>query len=155
MNYNRNAIGIVKNFFRPSYDYTKYDGYDPISVSADQEAMRDTILSKAVTNEKCTENHNMNIIALNYLKSIKSFIKKSPNKTYVFVTSPIYNDTCETDNIKLGKIMQDFGLTYWDFSDLYKDNKDNSYWKDLTHLSKKGAEAFSMYLLGIFKTELN
>jgi hypothetical protein len=155
MNYNRNAIGIVKNFFRPSYDYTTYHGYDPISVSANQEAMRDTILSKAVTNEKCTENHNMNIIALNYLKSIKSFIKKSPNKTYIFVTSPMYNDTCEIDNMKLGKIMQDFGLTYWDFSDLYKDNKDNSYWKDLTHMSKKGAEAFSIHLLEIFKTELN
>ena len=155
MNYNRNAIGIVKNFLKPSYDHTAYNGYDPLAVSSSQQAMRDTILSKNLIDENCSTYDSTNPVALNYLKSILSFINKSPNKTYIFLTSPLYNDTCKTDNIILNEIMQDLGLTYWDFSDLYQTNKDNSYWKDLTHMSKKGAEAFSKHLREKYEKEID
>ncbi|WP_400078963.1 hypothetical protein [Winogradskyella sp. R77965] len=151
MNYNGNAIGITKNYFRPSYNYKTYNGYDPISVSPDQESMRDTVLSNFDSDKECSDNHEVNVIALDYLKSIKTFVDKSPNKTFLFVTSPIYNDTCSADNTKLNQIMQDLGLNYWDYSNLYKDIKDNSLWKDATHMSKKGAEAFSKLLIEKFK----
>lgn len=147
MNYNGSAIGIIKNYFKPSYDYRTYNGYDPLSVDASQEAMRDIVLSKAMVNEECEDKYQINTIALDYLKSIQSFVEKSPNKTFLFVTSPIYNDACDSDNEKFSSLMKDLGLTYWDYTNLYKNAKDNSYWKDPTHMSKKGAEAFSLHLL--------
>ena len=155
MNYNGSAIGIIKNYFKPSFNYKTYNGYDPLTVSETQESMRDTVLSNALTSEDCTGTHEVNTLALDYLKSIKAFTDKSPNKTFLFVTSPMYNDTCSKDNEKLAEIMQDLGLNYWDFTNLYKDTKDNSYWKDATHMSKKGAEAFSLYLLEQYKASIN
>lgn len=146
MNYNGCAIGIIKNYFKPSYDYTTYNGYDALSVNASQEAMRDTVLSKAKTNNDCEDEQKVNTLALDYLKSMASFVEKSPNKTVLFVTSPMYNDVCDNDNKKLAVLMKDLGLSYWDCTNLYKDKKDNSYWKDPTHMSKKGAEAFSTFL---------
>eukprot|EP01093_Parvamoeba_rugata_P018786 TRINITY_DN8122_c0_g1_i1.p1 TRINITY_DN8122_c0_g1~~TRINITY_DN8122_c0_g1_i1.p1 ORF type:complete len:315 (-),score=59.60 TRINITY_DN8122_c0_g1_i1:271-1215(-) len=151
MNYNGSAIGIIKNYFKPSYDYKAYNGYDPISVSEDQEDMRDIVLSNFSTDNECTDSHDVNSIALNYLKAIKSFTEKSPNKTFLFVTSPMYNDTCSTDNTKLAKIMLDLGLNYMDFTNLYKDKKDNSLWKDATRMSQKGSEAFSKLLVNNIK----
>lgn len=149
MNYNGNAIGIIKNYFRPNYDYRNYNGYDPIPVSKSQEAMRDAVLLRKEnsTNIKCKDSLIINKVGLSYLKSIKSFAEKSPNKTFLFVSSPTYNAICNNDNDKLCAIMQDLGLTYWDFSNLYKDRQDNTYWKDATHMSQIGAEAFSLYLL--------
>ena len=120
MNYNGNSIGIIKNYFRPRYDPNNYNGYDALKV---------------------------NPIGLRYLESIKSFAKKSPNKTFLFISSPTYNDICDSDNAEINVIMQDFGLTYWDFTNLYNDRQDNTYWKDASHMSKQGAEAFSLYLL--------
>ena len=155
MNYNGSSIGILKNYFKPSFNYKTYNGYDPLTVSATQESMRDTVLSNALTSEDCTDTHAVNTLALDYLKSIKSFTEKSSNKTFLFVTSPMYNDTCSIDNKKLAEIMKDLGLNYWDFTNLYKDTKDNSYWKDATHMSKKGAEAFSMYLFEQYKASKN
>ncbi|NRD23501.1 hypothetical protein HNV10_09640 [Winogradskyella litoriviva] len=148
MNYNGNSIGILKNYFKPSYNYKTYSGYDPLTVSNSQQEMRDIILAKANTSitEDCMGKTKMNTTAVNYLKSIKSFIDNSPNKKFIFVTTPIYNDTCNEDNKLLSTLMQDLGLKYLDFTNLYKDTKDNSYWKDATHMSVIGAEKFSAYL---------
>jgi hypothetical protein len=153
MNYNGNAIGILKNYFKPGYDFKSYNGYDPLTISESQESMRDALLSKANTIE-CLNTHEVNTTALDYLKSIQSYAKDS-HKTFVFVTSPLYNDPCDGDNKKLSAIMKELDLKYMDFSDLYKDLNDNSYWKDKTHLSKKGAEAFSKFLLEEFYNKFN
>jgi len=154
MNYNGTAIGIIKNFFKPSYDYKSYNGYDPLEVSDSQESIRDIVLSKFIS-KTCLNNYNLNQVALKHLKSIKSFVEDSPNKTFIFITSPSYNDACTEDNEKLAAIMKDFNLTYWDFTNLYKNNKNNSFWKDPTHMSQKGAEAFSKLLQEKFKSTLN
>ncbi len=149
MNYNGIAIGIIKNYFKPNYDYKTYNGYDPLSVSTSQEDMRDKVLSKA-NDRDCLDSYDVNLIALDYLKSIKTFTENS-NKTFLFVTSPMYNDPCNIDNKKLEAIMRDLNLSYWDYTNIYKEAKDNSYWKDPTHMSKKGAEAFSKFLLEKYK----
>jgi hypothetical protein len=154
MNYNGTAIGIIKNFFKPSYDHKSYNGYDPIVVSESQESMRDIVLSKS-NSEECLDNYNLNPTALQYLKYIKSFKEKSPNKTFLFITSPSYNDPCAEDNKQLANIMKELNLTYWDYTNLYKDNKEKSLWKDRTHMSKKGAEAFSIHLLEKYKSLQN
>jgi hypothetical protein len=146
MNYNGSAIGIIKNYFKPNYDYTTYDGYDPLIVSESQKSIKEFVLSRENL-EKCSDNYKVNLTALRYLESIKSFTHDNPNKTFLFVTSPIYNDKCNGDNEKLKSIMQKFGLNYRDFTTLYENRTDNSYWKDRTHMSKEGAEAFSKYLI--------
>jgi hypothetical protein len=149
MNYNGTAIGIIKNYFKPNYDYKTYNGYDPLTVSESQESMRNIVLAKA-DSEACLDNYKVNPIALNYLESIKSFADDNPNKTFLFVTSPIYNDKCKGDNEKLKSIMQVLGLNYRDFTTLYENRTDKSYWKDRTHMSNEGAEAFSKYLIDTY-----
>lgn len=147
MNYNGNAISILKNYFKPSYDYKLYNGYDPIIVSKSQKPMRDALLKKDNTILCQEDNYIVNPIALEYLKTIKSYIENSKNKIFIFITSPTYDDPCEGDNRVFKNIMSQLNLTYRDYTNMFKEtgNKD-SYWKDKTHLSKKGAEKFSVFL---------
>jgi len=149
MNYNGNAIGILKNFFKPNHDYKSYNGYDPLIVSPSKASARDAVLARE-NKIDCSRDIAINAIALDYLKSIKSFADQS-NKTFIFVTSPTYNDPCSEDNAKLKLTMRDLGLMYKDYSNLFNSSKDNTLWNDKTHLSKKGAEAFSRYLLNDLK----
>lgn len=146
MNYNGNSISILKNYFKASYDYKTYNGYDPIIVRETQIPMRDALLAKD-NSFNCTEDVNLNPIALEYLKKIKAYTQLSKNKTFIFITSPIYNDPCKSDNEIFKGIMEKLGLTYKDYTNLFKENGNkNTYWKDQTHLSKKGAEKFSEFL---------
>lgn len=151
MNYTGNALGIIKNYFKPSYNYRNYNGYDPLEVSASQASMRSIILSKTNPTE-CTESYELNAKAMSYLRSLKTFTESCPNKRFVFITSPMYEDKCNIDNAIFANVMADLGLTYWDFTDLFKDNKNVEYWKDLTHMSKQGAEAFSQHLKEKYNT---
>ncbi len=149
MNYNGNAIGILKNYFKPSYNYKEYNGYDPLYVSKSQESIRDMVLAKSMTSD-CLDNYIINAKALKYLKSIKIFSEQNPEKTFIFLTSPIHNDICDEDNKKLHLLMEELGLNYKDFSNLYKNSNSNTYWKDRTHMSDKGAEAFSKHLINTY-----
>ncbi|WP_435139483.1 hypothetical protein [Formosa sp. A9] len=144
INYNNKLTGILKNYFQPSYNYQMYNGFDPLILSEDQQKIRDEILLKQ-ENEECSQLTTINPIALNYLEHIKEDAEQE-NKTYIFITSPIYNDTCPEDNLKLKKLLTEAGLTYWDFSNLFKDLNDTSLWKDETHMSAFGAEQFTLHL---------
>lgn len=143
INYNGNAIGILKNYFRPSYNFQSYNGYDPIEVSKEQEEARDIVLNTKV-NADCLEQLKPNEIAVNYLKDIKVYLESS-NKKFLFITSPIYDDVCGTDNKALNKLMQELELPYIDYSYYYK-TKNNTFWKDRKHMTKQGAEDFSKFL---------
>lgn len=146
MNYNGNAISIIKNYFKPSYDYKTYNGYDPLTVNESQKSMRDTLLSKQNT-ISCLDNYQVNRVALGYLQSIKSYIENSKNKTFVFITSPSFDDPCDDDNKALKGIMEQLNLSYRDYTNFFKEKgNSNAYWKDKTHLSGKGAEVFSEFL---------
>lgn len=149
INYNGSIVGILKNFIKPNYNYKFYNGYDPLSISKENESSRDKILAKKVTKE-CKENFEVNSVAINYLKEIVDYSKQT-DKKFIFITSPLYNDDCSSDNKVFQKIMDDFNLVYYDFSNLFKNSNDNSLWKDRTHLSKKGAEKFSSYLVEFLK----
>ena len=145
MNYNGNVLGILKNYLNPSYNYKTYNGYDPLTVSESQEKMRDIVLSKD-SKQNCSESLSINPIALDYLKKIKHFSEES-SKRFVFVTTPFYNDQCKADNKIFATLMTELGLNYFDYSDLFISENDNSLWKDKTHLSARGAEAFTTYFI--------
>lgn len=145
MNYNGNAFGIIKNYFKPSYDHKLYNGYDPLKISESQKSMRNTILAQnAEVDYNCNKGYKVNEVALSYLKSIKEFSENSKKK-FIFITSPTYDDNCSEDNEKLSEIMNQLNLEYKDYSNLNQLG-DKSYWKDLTHMSQKGAEVFSKKL---------
>ncbi|WP_138434072.1 hypothetical protein [Winogradskyella algicola] len=154
MNYNGNAISILKNYFKPSYDYRSYNGYNPIIINESQKPMRDALLLKD-NSVGCEEDFEINPIALEYLKSIKTYIENSENKTFIFVTSPIYDDSCSKDNNLFKGIMKDLNLNYSDYTNLFKEiGNDKSYWKDKTHLSDIGAKQFSKFLQKELKTQM-
>jgi len=147
MNYNGNILGILKNYFSPSYNFNTYNGYDPLTVSEEsQKKKRAIILETPNDSSLCSDSLKINPIAIKHLKKIKQYSKKS-NKTFLFITSPIYNDKCQLDNKKLNKVMNEYNLNYLDFTNIYRQQKDISLWKDKTHMSKEGAESFSKLLL--------
>ena len=146
MNYNGNVLGILKNYFSPNYNYSTYNGYDPLTVAESQKKKRSIILETSDDSNICSDSLKINPIALKYLKKIKLYSEKS-NKKFLFITSPIYNDKCQFDNKKLNEVMNEYNLNYFDFTDIYKQQKDISFWKDKTHMSKEGSENFSKVLL--------
>ena len=145
MNYNGSILGIAKNYIKPNYDYKKYRGYDPLILNRSQEIIRNKILSNE-QKEDCLDNLEANSLALYYLKEITEFIKSS-KKEFLFITSPIYNDYCSSDNKILSEIMRKNNLTYWDFTNYFTNANEMSLWKDELHLSQKGAEKFSKFLM--------
>ncbi|MCA0132673.1 hypothetical protein [Winogradskyella alexanderae] len=145
LNYNGKVIGIIKNFYKPNYDYKTYNGYDPLFVNESDEKARDFIL-KIEDDHNCERKYQVNEIAMDYLKKIK-VISESSKKQYLFITSPIYNDKCKKDNDILKEIMKQQNLQYIDYTDFFKGNNNNQFWKDKTHMTQSGAEKFTNELL--------
>lgn len=148
--YNGKVLGIIKNYFKPSYDYKNYSGYDPINVS---ESQRNTF-KRIAENEKpisCDKNFNLNEIYDTYLDELKLFCK---DKKLIIFTSPEYKDICKDDNIKLKQLMKLKGLTYYDFTDFFKGNNSLKYWKDNSHLSSIGAEILTDSIGSILKNKI-
>lgn len=151
INYNGLVLGILKNYFKPGYDYKLYNGYDPLFVNNEQNAMRDLVLTKNDAESKaCNAKLKLNTKAYKYLKYIKDFSDRS-NKKFVFITSPIFNDNCNEDNIMLSNTLQELNLNYFDYTRLYKNSSDKALWKDKTHMSDEGAKKFTKHLMKTHK----
>src|SRR5690606_3355597 len=141
LSYNHYVLGILKNYFKPGYDYKNYSGYDPLVVSENQAIILKNKLKNSENNE-CTEPLLDNEIYVHSLKELKSFCEAN-NKTLILFSSPILDDDCKNDNIQFKELMEEKGFTYYDFTDYFKNDYSLEYWKDRTHLSHKGAEMFS------------
>ncbi|WP_166966408.1 hypothetical protein [Yeosuana marina] len=141
LSYNSSVLGILKNYFKPNYNYKTYFGYDPIYVNENQRKIFKNILSDEIS-EKCQQRLAINKIYNSYLDELKLFCEEN-NKTIIFFTSPKFNDTCKNDNDKLSEIMKTKKLIYYDLTDYFKGNNLLGYWKDKDHLSKEGAELFT------------
>lgn len=150
ISYNNRALGIVRNYIKPKYDYSKYYGFDPLHVTDYQRKILEKILTDTIE-PICKTEFQVNKIYDTRLNEIKTFCDNN-NKTLIFYTSPIYNDKCNYDNIKIAQIMKKKGITYLDFTDYFIDNNSIEYWKDVSHLSNIGADKFS---IGIKDTILN
>tara|TARA_R110000868_G_scaffold293806_2_gene554295 strand:- start:6299 stop:6580 length:282 start_codon:yes stop_codon:yes gene_type:complete len=79
---------------------------------------------------------------------------KNNNKDIVFFTSPEYADICKQDNDKLGAMLKENDVDYYDFSDHFVNNNEIDYWKDKIHLSEKGAQLFSIYFAEILNKRI-
>jgi len=142
LSYNSYVLGIVKNYFNPNYNYKTYYGYDPIFVNENQRKIFRNILQKDEKEINCQNKLVLNKIYNIYLDELKAFCKEN-NKTLIIFTSPEFNDNCKEDNIKFSQIMKSKELSYFDFTDFFKNNNSLEFWKDKGHLSNKGAEIFT------------
>ncbi|SHJ38359.1 hypothetical protein SAMN04488513_104133 [Pseudozobellia thermophila] len=146
ISYNGILFGIIKNYLKPNYNYTTYNGYDPLQVnnSSNRNVLK---LDKKEIQVGCKKKgYTLNPIYKAYLTDLKEFSKKN-KKQLIFFTSPKLFDNCKEDNLFLRKEMKKMNLIYKDFSDvLLSSTSDLSNWKDATHLSKKGAENFTNYV---------
>lgn len=136
LSYNGMVMGILKNYFHPSYDHRSYNGYDPIYPTAQQQKIFKTILERK-KQVKCG-NPVINPIYRQVLEELAVYTKTHRKKLIVF-SSPEYADPCKEDDVLLTRLMQDLGIEYHNMTDFFKDNKDITNWKDETHLSNKGA----------------
>lgn len=142
LSYTNTTTGILKNYFKPNYDYKTYSGYDPIYVSKNQRKIFENILKRDKQELPCQDSLVFNKIYDEYLDELNSFCKKN-NKTLIFFTSPIYKNNCNEVNIEFKKQMKNRNLTYYDLTSFFAKNNSIEYWKDNEHLSDKGAELFT------------
>lgn len=141
LNYNGKLLGIIKNYVKPNYDHKKYLGYDPIYVSENQKEIFKKLREQNEVTE-CETDFKSNEIYSRLLDELVLFCEENNKELFVF-TSPVLNDTCKEDNIKLSSIMNNKGVNYLDFSDVMNSNQSFDNWKDRTHLSNLGAERFT------------
>jgi len=139
--YNNSALGIIKNYFMPKYDYKTYFGFDPLIVSKEQNKIFSLVLEKWKP-QNCSTNIELNPVYKSSLSDLKEFCKDN-NKTLILYTSPIYRDDCKEDDIKLTEILKKEGFIYWNYSDFFKSDNSLENWKDNTHLSNIGADLFT------------
>jgi hypothetical protein len=142
LGYNSYVLGILKNYFKPKYDYRAYFGYDPIFVDRNQRKIFDNILSTDNNEVDCQNTFTLNNIYELYIEDLKVFCKEN-NKTLVIFTSPEFNDKCKEDNIRFTQVMKIKGIPYYDLTDFFKYNNNQEFWKDKNHLSNKGARMFT------------
>ena len=140
LDYNSLILGILRNYITPRYNYHNFFGYSGgLDIRAEAE------LKKIIDNspkKECNENFYMNDYYKIYLDDIKKISEKQ-NKTIVIFSSPIFIDYCKKDNLIFEKVMKGMNFQYYDFTDIFKDNENISYWMDRTHLSKIGAKKFT------------
>ncbi len=144
ISYNGYVVSILYNFLFPKYDYKKYDGYDPNFINPEQqEKLKKTILSEKPSD--CPKRLTINAVTREDLARIAKFCNEN-NKRLIFVSSPIYKDACKTDNVLIAKFMKENGYTYYDYTDFFTKNNSLTFWKDMQHMSDKGAHLFSRKL---------
>lgn len=152
LDYNGLVFSLITNSLKPKYDYKAYNGYDPMENSKEQKAMFLNRL-KVLGKEKAKAAYVPSKLEIMYLKQIKDFCQKN-GKELILFTSPVYKDQNKKDNIAMAQLMQKMGIRYYDYTN-YFDNDDNiDYWKDENHLSKTGADKFSVFLGAAFKNDL-
>lgn len=154
LDYNGMLFSIVSNRVKPKYDYKKYKGYDPIENNPQQKEMFIKRLKVINNSTNCRGPYIASKLEIKYLKEIKYFCKNN-NKKLILFTSPVYRDKCKEDNIAMKKLMKEFDIKYYDYTDYFSKDDDLDNWKDENHLSKKGADKFSRFIADDLKNELN
>ncbi|MCB0382630.1 MAG: hypothetical protein KDD05_04830, partial [Psychroserpens sp.] len=144
LDYNGKAIGILKNFLSPKYDYKSYYGFDGLVVSESQtEQFKKSLLIKSTYD--CDKEKGIHPLAWKYINDIAKFCNKT-NKTLILLTTPTYEPECKIQYEILDKKLDSIGVNYKDYSGFFVQNNDITFWKDKTHLSSKGAAVFTEFL---------
>ncbi|WP_340202396.1 hypothetical protein [Ascidiimonas sp. W6] len=143
--YNGKTLGFFKNYFKPSYDYKKYHGYDPL---VPNETQKEVFLD--LWNNKGRDSIGYNhIIGINPLveKLIDRIKKKclENESSLVFFTSPTLNHINPALIERTQNFFESKNIRYYDYTYVFN-NFNPEYWKDFTHLSARGANQFTLHL---------
>jgi hypothetical protein len=153
LDYNGKLFSLLINRFRPKYDFKKYKGYDPIENNSQQKQMFIKSLKNLNKKNNCPNTSEASLLERKYLKDIKYFCSKN-NKVLILFTSPVYKDKCKTDNTEMKKLMEEYDIKYYDYTDYFSNDENLDNWKDSSHLSRKGAEDFSIFIANALKEDL-
>lgn len=143
--YNGKSLGFLKNYFKPSYNYKNYRGFDPLFPS---ETQKQVFLKLWKTKGKDAIGYD-NIKGINPV--VEDLIIRIKNKCkangarLVFFTSPTLNQINPEIMDATNNFFKSKGITYLDYTHLFEDFNPE-YWKDLTHLSATGAKVFTKKL---------
>jgi len=149
IDYNSKVLAILKNYFYPKYDYSTYNGFDPITLNQTQKAiLKRTLENESMGDQPCSESIAPNKIYLDYLIELKDFCSNN-NKKFVVFTSPKYSDQCKKDNKILSNILDELKIEYYDFTNFFGEENNLEYWRDLKHLSDIGAKLFSEHFVQV------
>jgi hypothetical protein len=153
LDYNCKSFSLLSNRLRPSYDYKQYKGYDPLENTPQQKVIFKKRLKNLDKKELCQDSYEVSKLERKYLSEIKDFCNKN-DKVLILFTSPVYKDKCKLDNIEMKKLMKEYAIKYYDYTDYFSSDDDIDNWKDEIHLSRKGADKFSVYISKDLKDEL-
>jgi hypothetical protein len=153
LDYNGLVFSLLTNYLKPKYDYKQYSGYDPLENSKEQKEMFVKRLQKHNNAQPCKSDYKPSKLELFYLKQIKNFCENN-DKVLILFTSPVYKDKCKVDNAEMVKLMNQNWIKYYDFTDYFSNDDNINYWKDENHLSKEGADKFSLSLVNSLKADL-
>ena len=141
--YNRQVIGLVKNYLAPKYNHKDYSGYDPIIPSQEQKQIFKKLIDKTDFSQfkyNSISNHP-NPLVDKFILTINKKCKLN-NSKLVFFTSPSLKKNEDKLRLKTKEYFKFKGIMYYDYSEFIDiSNLDN--WKDFTHMSKNGADLFT------------
>jgi hypothetical protein len=143
IDFNNKALGLLRNYLKPKYNYKKYNGFDPLILNETQKEIRENILN--IENEVENKNSDINNLSLGYLIGIRDFCA-SNSKQLIMLTTPRYKNTSYAVHKRLAEVMNELNITYRDYSTFFNNNNSVENWKDRGHLSKTGASLFSKRL---------
>lgn len=141
LSYNNRIFGIILNYIKPKYDYTKYRGFDAVEPTEHEKE----VFQNFVKNKKpkgCPDSVHLNKLSYNCFLELIEYAKNN-NKKLIFFTAPFYDDECKIDNEELFSLTKKLNLEYFDFTDTFRYDTSLDNWRDEAHLSKIGAIKFT------------
>lgn len=151
--FNGLAFPILKNLVFGGESYSERRGFEPLFPSKLQTEMfanmlrKDSILTENKIDDSVTNQMNENFVL--FTAELARIAKKN-NSKLIFFTSPTLNQGGNLKAKKLYDFLRSMDISYFDDRHFFKDFN-VEYWKDQTHLSAKGADAYTMHFEEILK----
>ena len=146
--YNGKALGVLKNFVVPGYNYRLYNGYDPLVPSEEQKKVFEKMVkfksSEDLYDEYLSTDIEINPVIDVFINRIIQSCKKNDARL-IFLSSPTLIERNRKIDLTIKKYFESKDVSYYDYSCFFE-RFNAAYWKDFTHMSEVGANAFSKAL---------
>ena len=140
LRFNNTFLALIGNKYLPAYNADHYHGYDPIYPS-ERDSLNLIREGRHRESKVSSTGKPINSEVIEGLARIKEH-SLSAGINCVFFTSPVLHGLDGSDRFFMDSTFNELELAYVDCSNDI-DSKDLRLWKDETHLSHFGAQAFS------------
>lgn len=137
--YNSKFMQNITDYVHPIFEI-EGNGFLPLKGEMDQLKIREEREEKLVKQVDSIK-----------LEFIGKLIEESKGVELIFVASPMWYETNETDYKPIRDICEQKGISFIDFSDADKYVHQNNWFKDGTHLNARGADEFTVDLINQIK----